>query len=144
MSSTLFSSPMSATCASCCNGSNGESNHHCRARRSRAMPGRTDRASKIIKASAARIYQAVTTEDELVQWLAPTGMSAEIENFDAKCGGGYRMTLTYNAPPEGGQAKSGANKDVANVRFVRLAPGREIEELVTFDSDDPAFAGAMT
>lgn len=106
------------------------------------MP-RTDRARKTIKASADRLYQSLTTEDELTQWLPPKGMTAKIENFDLDVGGGYRMTLTYDTPPERG-GKASSNEDVVDVAFVRLSPGREVEQLATFQSDDPAFAGAMT
>ncbi|NWN33410.1 ATPase, partial [Klebsiella michiganensis] len=51
---------------------------------------RTDRASRLIKASAARVYQAFVDAEALVRWLPPEGMTGEMLAFDAKPGGGYR------------------------------------------------------
>jgi uncharacterized protein YndB with AHSA1/START domain len=108
------------------------------------MSGRTDQVSKTIQASAAAIYKALVDPEALAIWLPPKGMRAEIENFDLRQEGGYRMTLTYDAPPPGAAGKSGVSTDVVDVVFAKLVPDLEIVELATFQSDDPAFAGAMT
>lgn len=105
------------------------------------MSDRVDRANKVIRAAPNRIYQALTSSEKLTQWLAPHGMSATIENFVLREGGGYRMTLTYEE--QGRRGKTATNTDVVDVRFVRLSPDCEVKEVATFQSPDPAFAGAM-
>ena len=108
------------------------------------MSKRTDTASKTIKAPAAKIYEGLTDPDALEAWLPPTGMSAQVEDFDLRQGGGYRMTLTYDAPASGTAGKTEANTDVVDVVFTSLIQDREIVQVATFQSNDPAFAGAMT
>jgi uncharacterized protein YndB with AHSA1/START domain len=108
------------------------------------MAKRTDQAAKIIPASPARIYRALTDPGQLAAWLPPSGMSGRIERFDLREGGGYRMTLTYNAPDQMIRGKTSKNSDVVDVRFIKLTPDREIVQVVNFQSDDPAFGGAMT
>jgi len=104
--------------------------------------GRTDAASRVIEAPAARIYAAFTDPAALAVWLPPTGMTGDFEHFDATPGGGYRMRLTYDG---GGDAagKSTADSDVVEARFVELVPDVRLVQAVEFVSDDPAFARTM-
>jgi uncharacterized protein YndB with AHSA1/START domain len=102
---------------------------------------RTDRASRLIQAPPARVYRAFIDAAALAAWLPPEGMRAEIEDFDPRPGGGYKMALIYDEPGEG---KSAADRDVVETRFVELAPDRRIVQQGVFESPDPAFAGAMT
>ena len=104
--------------------------------------GRTDRASRVIKASAQKIYAAHVDPQAVAQWRPPQGMRATIHSFDARAGGGYRMAFAYDDAPVLG--KTSANADVFEGRFVELVPGERVVERVEFQSDDPAFAGAMT
>ena len=108
------------------------------------MSGRTDRASKTIHASASTIYKALVDPDALAQWLPPKGMTGKIDNFDLRQEGGYRITLSYDDPDLAKSGKTEANLDVVDVVFAKIVPDREIVEVVTFKSDDHAFAGAMT
>lgn len=62
--------------------------------------------------------------------------------FDFREGGSYHMRLTYN-DPQHAHGKSRADADDVAVRFGTLVADRCIEEIVTFDSEDPAFAGEM-
>lgn len=101
------------------------------------------RASRVVPASAEAVYRAMVEADELVRWLPPEGMSASIERFDARPGGGCVMTLRYPAEQRGA-GKTTADTDVIESRFTRLEPGRLVEQQVDFASDDPAFAGTMT
>jgi uncharacterized protein YndB with AHSA1/START domain len=101
---------------------------------------RTDRASRLIKASAARVYQAFVDAEALVRWLPPEGMTGEMLAFDAKPGGGYRMALHYR---DGTPGKTDEHSDVVETRFVALKPGRQIVQTAMFESEDPAFAGTM-
>jgi uncharacterized protein YndB with AHSA1/START domain len=106
------------------------------------MIGRTDEASRLIRASPSAIYQACTQADAVTAWRAPAGMTAEVLSFDPRPGGAYRMALTYAVPPAGG-GKSSHDSDVFDGVFLELEPDRRIVEEVRFDSDDPGFAGAM-
>lgn len=108
------------------------------------MSGRTDRASKIVHAPASVIYKALVDADALEKWLPPKGMSAKIERFDLRQEGGYRMTLSYDDPNTEHAGKTSEGTDVVDVIFAKLVPDREIVQLATFQSEDPAFAGAMT
>lgn len=78
----------------------------------------------------------------LVAWLPPEGMEGRIDVFDAREGGTYRMTLTYTDSdhPIG---KTSDNSDVAQGEFLELVPGKRIVQRIVFESEDPAFAGAM-
>lgn len=102
---------------------------------------RIDRASRVIAASPQALYRAHLEPAALAAWRAPAGMRGEIYSFDAREGGGYRMALIYE---EGGQGKTADRTDAFEAALIALIPDRRIVERVTFESDDPAFAGAMT
>lgn len=102
---------------------------------------RVDSASRVIHASPEKIYRAHMDPRELISWLPPRGMSGRIEQFEPRLGGTYRMVLTYDQPSAA--AKTTESSDIVQGRFVELVPGRLIAQRVTFDSDDPAFAGEM-
>ncbi|MFG5778841.1 SRPBCC family protein [Comamonas sp. J-3] len=101
---------------------------------------RRDVASRLIKAPPSAIYDAFVTREAVVQWLAPQGATMEIQVFEPRAGGLFRMTLTFAATP----GKSTANTDVVVGRFVELVPQQRIVQAFEFDSPDPAFAGTMT
>jgi uncharacterized protein YndB with AHSA1/START domain len=102
---------------------------------------RVDSASRVIHASPEKIYRAHMDPHSLVSWLPPEGMSGRVEQFEPRVGGTYRMVLTYGQPSAA--AKTTENSDAVQGRFVELVPDRLIAQVVTFDSDDPAFAGEM-
>lgn len=105
------------------------------------MP-RIDTATRIIHARPDAIFQAMITPRALEAWLPPTGMTGRIIEFNPRPGGGYRMILRHDDPAIAG--KSGGSEDIAEVRFVEIAPPDRIVEAVDFESDDPRFAGTMT
>lgn len=102
---------------------------------------RIDRASRTIAATPRALYRAHLEPAALAAWRAPAGMRGEIYSFDPREGGGYRMALIYE---DAGQGKTTDRTDAFEAAFVELVPDRRIVERVTFESDDPAFAGAMT
>jgi uncharacterized protein YndB with AHSA1/START domain len=104
---------------------------------------RTDAAFRVIAASPHRLYDAFVDPEALAAWLPPEGMTGQIEGFDARPGGGYRMTLRYDAG-QTAPGKSNADTDMVEGRFVELVPGVRIVQQAAFESDDPAFAGTMT
>ena len=104
--------------------------------------GRTDTGSRVIRASAEKIYAAYLDPQAVAQWRPPAGMRAEIYSFDARVGGGYRMAFVYDDASVLGKTTDHA--DVFEGMFVDLVPNERIVERATFESDDPAFAGVMT
>ena len=104
---------------------------------------RTDEMWRLIRAPAAAIYRALLDRDARLTWLPPEGMTARIETFDARVGGGYRMVLTYR---DAGHAagKSSPDSDVVEARFTELLPDERVVEAVRFETDDPSLAKVMT
>jgi uncharacterized protein YndB with AHSA1/START domain len=105
------------------------------------MP-RTDRASRVIDAPVARVFNALVDRDALETWLPPGGMTARFERFDPTPGGSYRLVLTY-ADPIDSRGKSSADSDIVEARYVDIVPNDRVVQAVDFVSDDPAFAGTM-
>lgn len=106
------------------------------------MTTRTDSASRLIFASPEIIYRAFAEPGALERWLPPPNMTGTMLHFDFREGGSYRMRLTY-ADRQAGRGKTSADSDEAEVRLTKIEVGRRIEQEITFDSDDPAFAGVM-
>ncbi len=105
------------------------------------MP-RTDTASRVIAASAERVYAAFIDAEALAAWLPPEGMTATFERFDLRPGGSYRLVLTYAASSLG-TGKASFDSDIVEARFVEVVPDARVVQEVDFLSDDPAFAGTM-
>jgi uncharacterized protein YndB with AHSA1/START domain len=104
---------------------------------------RTDSASRVIKASPTTISQAFLDPAALVVWLPPEGMTGRIDRFDARAGGRYRMTLTYEEPDHSVAGKTSENEDVVEGEFLELVPNERIVQLIEFQSEDAAFSGTM-
>lgn len=105
-------------------------------------PRRIDQAAALIRASASDIYQAFATPGAMERWLPPAGMTGRMLEFDFREGGSYRMRLVYDDPAHG-QGKTSQDADDVMVRFAKLVTGRGIEQVVMFDSADPAYSGEM-
>jgi uncharacterized protein YndB with AHSA1/START domain len=106
------------------------------------MP-RTDRASRVVNAPVARVFNALVDRDALETWLPPRGMSARFERFDPTPGGSYRLVLTYDDPTKS-RGKASADSDIVETRYVDIVPNDRVVQAVDFVSEDPAFAGTMT
>jgi uncharacterized protein YndB with AHSA1/START domain len=107
-------------------------------------PGRTDTASRLIAASPDAIFRAFVDPEALMAWLPPAGMSGRALLFEPWEGGRYRIVLTYEeAAAPGGKGKSDARSDISAGSFLAVVPGERIVQSVTFESDDPQYAGAM-
>jgi uncharacterized protein YndB with AHSA1/START domain len=105
---------------------------------------RGTRVSRIIKAPRRRIYQAFLDPKALVSWLPPRGMTGRVYEFDAREGGAYRMSLTYDQSNHSTRGKTSEHTDMVRGRFRELVPDERIVQQVEFESEDPAFAGLMT
>ena len=109
-----------------------------------ARRGAWTRTSRIIKARPEELYAAFMDPGALVAWLPPGEMTGEIHEFDARAGGGYRMSLFYPPTERSSRGKTSDKEDMVTVRFVELAPARRIVEGVKFVTTNPALFGEMT
>jgi uncharacterized protein YndB with AHSA1/START domain len=105
---------------------------------------RTDTASRLMMASPETIYRSLLDPDAVATWRPPAGMRCDILAFDPHPGGEFRMSLTYTGTDHGLRGKTSDHADVVHGRFTELVPNQRIVEVVEFESNDPAFAGAMT
>jgi uncharacterized protein YndB with AHSA1/START domain len=106
--------------------------------------GAWTRTSRVIRARPEEVYEAFMDPAALVAWLPPAEMTGAIHEFDARVGGGYRMSLFYPPSEPTFRGKTADKEDMVNVQFVELAPPRKIVEAVSFVTTDPAFLGEMT
>jgi uncharacterized protein YndB with AHSA1/START domain len=106
------------------------------------MPATTQN-SKDIRASRETLWRALTDPGALAVWLAPGEMTAQVHHFDLRPGGGYEMSLFYPDSEKNAPGKTAAKEDRFTARFVELKPAGKMVQAVTFDSDNPAFAGEM-
>jgi uncharacterized protein YndB with AHSA1/START domain len=104
---------------------------------------RTDRASREIAAPPAEVFAALVGREPLLAWLPPSGMTGRFERFDLRPGGSYRLVLTY-VDGSGAAGKTGAGSDVVEAQVVDVVDGVRVVQKIDFESDDPAYAGAMT
>jgi uncharacterized protein YndB with AHSA1/START domain len=102
------------------------------------------RTSAVIAAPREALYRAFTDPAALEVWQSPGEMTGKILAFDARVGGGYRMSLFYPASEQPTRGKTVEREDRYTARFVELTPPTRIVQAISFDSDDPAFAGEMT
>jgi uncharacterized protein YndB with AHSA1/START domain len=109
-----------------------------------AHEGASTRTSRVIRARPEELYDAFMDPAALVAWLPPGEMTGEIHEFDARVGGGYRMSLFYPPNEHAFRGKTSDREDRVNVQFLELARPRKIVEVVSFDTTDPGLVGEMT
>jgi uncharacterized protein YndB with AHSA1/START domain len=101
------------------------------------------RTSLVIKADPAQLYAAFVESDTLVAWLPPGKMTGKIHEFDARVGGGYRMSLFFPPDERTFRGKTAEREDMVIVRFVELAPSERIIEAISFVTTEPDLLGEM-
>jgi uncharacterized protein YndB with AHSA1/START domain len=99
----------------------------------------TTRASRQIRAPRRAVYQALLDRNAVQQWMVPEGMTSEIHEFDAREGGSFRISLTYN--DESRHGKTSEHTDTFQGTFVKLVPDSEIVQVVEFETDLPSLRG---
>src|SRR5262245_7337792 len=88
------------------------------------MPG-TIRLHRVLAAKPETVYKAFVDPEALVKWLPPNGFTAKVlGSFEAKVGGGYRMSFT-NFATGGGHSFS--------VKYTELTPHERIRHTDKFD-----------
>ncbi len=99
------------------------------------------RVTREIAAPPAVVYRALVDPDAIPRWKVPKDMSCVVHEFEAREGGRFRISLTYDSPGTAG--KTSANTDTYRGRFERLMPGWLVIEVDEFETDDPGMRGEM-
>jgi uncharacterized protein YndB with AHSA1/START domain len=100
------------------------------------------RISRHVNAPRAIVYRALLDARAVATWMVPTGMTSHVHAFDAREGGSFRISLTYDAPT--GAGKTTARTDTFHGRFVKLVTNAQVVEVIEFDTADPTLCGEMT
>lgn len=95
-----------------------------------------------MRAPRATVYRLLLDADAVRRWMVPTGMTSEVHEFDAREGGAFRISLTYDEPTDTG--KTSAQTDTFHGHFTRLVPDQQVVQIVEFETDDPAVRGEQT
>lgn len=97
------------------------------------MPGNTIHLHRVFKAPPERVYKAFTDPDAMARWSAPHGFLCKVHEFEARVGGGYRMSFTNFG--------TGSSHTFGG-RYVEMDPPRLIRYTDKFD--DPHLPGEMS
>jgi uncharacterized protein YndB with AHSA1/START domain len=74
--------------------------------------------------------------------MVPDDMASHVHEFEAREGGTFRISLTYEKPA--GTGKTTAHTDTHHGHFVRLVPDEQVLEVMEFETDDELMRGEMT
>lgn len=106
------------------------------------MSSNATQARRHVRAPRAEVYRALLDAQAVMTWMVPDGMSSQVHEFDAREGGPFRISLTYDMPT--GTGKTTAHTDTYHGRFVKLVPHELVVEEMEFETDDPTMRGLMT
>jgi uncharacterized protein YndB with AHSA1/START domain len=95
-----------------------------------------------VSAPRPAVYRALLDAGAIAKWRVPAGMSSHVHEFDAREGGTFRVSLTYDAP--GGTGKSASLTDTYHGHFAKLIPNEQVVEVFEFETADLGLRGAMT
>jgi uncharacterized protein YndB with AHSA1/START domain len=95
-----------------------------------------------VDAPRAQVYAAILDPAAVTRWQVPEGMTCEVHDFEAREGGLFRISLTYDAPDRAG--KTSERTDTYHGHFIELVPDARILEALEFETTDPAMRGEMT
>ena len=94
-----------------------------------------------IDAPRAIVYRALLDPVAVATWRVPDGMQCTIHEWDAREGGRVRVSLTYDAPTDGG--KTTAHTDTYHGHFAELVPDTRVVEVDEFETSAPELQGPM-
>jgi len=95
-----------------------------------------------VNAPRDAVYRALVDARAVATWMVPTGMTSHVHVFDAREGGAFRISLTYDAST--GAGKTTAHTDTYHGRFVKLVANQQVVEVVEFETADATLQGEMT
>jgi len=100
------------------------------------------RVSRHVNAPRPAVYRALLDPEAIARWRVPQGMSSHVHEFDAREGGAFRVSLTYDTADATG--KSAAHTDTYHGYFRKLVPDEQVVEVLEFETGEPALGGTMT
>jgi uncharacterized protein YndB with AHSA1/START domain/GNAT superfamily N-acetyltransferase len=74
--------------------------------------------------------------------MVPDGMTSHVHEFDAREGGAFRISLSYDEPA--GTGKTTAQTETYHGHFLTLVRDEQVVEVMEFETGDPAMQGEMT
>jgi uncharacterized protein YndB with AHSA1/START domain len=80
-----------------------------------------------VRAPRSSVCRALLDADAIAKWHVPVGMSSHVHEFDAREGGSFRISLTYEAPDAAG--KSAGRTDTYHGHFAKLVPDKHVVEV---------------
>lgn len=98
--------------------------------------------SRHVNAPRPNVYRALLDAQAVATWMVPRGMTSHVHMFDAREGGLFRISLTYDEPT--GTGKTTTHTDTYHGHFVKLIPNEQVVEVMEFETADPAMRGEMT
>ena len=107
-----------------------------------AKPAASTRVVRHLDAPRPAVFRALLDPAAIRNWMVPDGMTSEVHRFEARVGGAFPVSLTYDAADAIG--KTSAHTDTYRGRFIRLVPDEQVVEVVEFEATDPALRGEMT
>lgn len=105
------------------------------------MATTSTRIGRHVNAPRATVYRALLDARAVATWMVPVGMTSNVHVFDAREGGLFRISLTYDVPT--GTGKTTAHTDTYHGRFVKLVPNEQVVEVMEFETADAAMRGEM-
>jgi uncharacterized protein YndB with AHSA1/START domain len=106
------------------------------------MSTTSTRAGRHVKAARTNVYRALLDAGAVATWMVPDGMTSRVHMFDAREGGSFRISLTYDE--QTGTGKTAAHTDTYHGRFIKLVPNEQVVEVMEFETADDSMRGEMT
>src|SRR5258705_8812221 len=75
-----------------------------------------------VDAPRTKVYRALLDAHAVAKWMAPAGMKSHVHAFDAREGGGFR--ISYGTPA--GLGKRAAHTGTYHGRFLKLRANRQL------------------
>lgn len=88
---------------------------------------------RVLKATPEKVYRAFTEPAAMASWLPPYGFVCTVHSFEAKVGGGYKMSFT--------NFSTGSSHSFGG-SFLEVRPNEFLKYTDRFD--DPNLPGEMT
>ena len=57
-----------------------------------------------VRAPRSAVYRALVDADAIATWRVPDGMTSHVHEFEAREGGSFRVSLTYDMPTDTGKS----------------------------------------
>src|SRR5262249_12686926 len=98
------------------------------------MTTASTRLTQHVNAPRAPVYRALLDAHAVATWMVADGMTSQVHAFDAREGGAFRISLSYDMPT--GTGKTTVHTDTYHGKFVKLVPNEQVVEVMEFETDD--------